>query len=95
MVQGRAKAAGYHSAANVKTTNKYIENKVNAEMANLAAAFEAVMDNRALNDSATVSQAGGNDMAATVANNLTQGHQRPPREGREYATNPTNQCTQA
>ena len=43
LVQGRAEAAGYHSAANMKATNKYINNKVNAEIANLAAAIEAAM----------------------------------------------------
>ena len=30
MVAGRAAAAGYHNAANVEATNKYIDEKVNA-----------------------------------------------------------------
>ena len=48
MIQGYAKAAGYHSVTNVEATNKYIDDKVNAKMANLAAAVKAAMDDRVL-----------------------------------------------
>ena len=43
-VQGRTKAAEYHSATNVDKINKCINDKVDAEMANFAAAFEAALD---------------------------------------------------
>ena len=56
MVAGRAAAAGYHSTANVKATNKYIEDKVNAKMANLSAAVEAALDDCACNDGVVTTQ---------------------------------------
>ena len=43
LVQGRAMAAGYHSSANVEAINKYIDDKVNVEMVNLAAVDEAAI----------------------------------------------------
>ena len=71
MVQGRAKAAGYHSAANVQETHKYIDDKVDAEMANLADAFEAAMEDRALDSAATAAPVNNNETAANVADKLT------------------------
>ena len=75
LVQGRDKAAGYPSAANVDATNKYIDNKVDAKMANLATAVEAAMDASALDSGATVHQTSGNKTAANVADNLTSNNQ--------------------
>ena len=75
MVQVRAKAAGYPSAVNVGETNQYIGNKVNAEMANLAAAFEAAMDDRAPDSGATASLVGSNETAANLADKRTSNNQ--------------------
>ena len=71
LVRGRAKAAGYHIAANVEETNKYIDDKVNAEVANRAVAIKATMDDRALDSGATSSLVSSNETAANVANKLT------------------------
>ena len=71
LVQGRAKAAGYHSAANVEATKKYIDDKVNAKMANLAAVVEAAMDANALDSGATANQSS----AANAADSLTSNNQ--------------------
>ena len=67
LVQGRAKAAGYHSAANVDDINKRTNDKVDAEMANFAAILEAALDAGALNADAVAAQAGNNKTAANVA----------------------------
>ena len=58
LVQGRAKAVGYHSPANIDKINKRINDKVDAEMANFAAAFKAALDAGALDASAVAAQAG-------------------------------------
>ena len=71
LVQGRAKAVGYHSAANVDEINKRINNKVDAKMANFAAAFEAALNSSAPDADAVAAQTGNNETAASVADNLT------------------------
>ena len=70
IVQGRVKAARYHSAANDEANNKYIDDKVNAKMADLVAVVEAAMDDCALDSGATASIVGSNKTAANVADKL-------------------------
>ena len=71
MVAGCAAVAGYHSTANVEATNKYIDDKVNTEMANLAAAVEAAMDDCAFDDGGVTTQKSTNDTAANATVRLT------------------------
>ena len=71
LVQGRIKATGYHSAANVDKINKRIDDKVNAKMANFAAAFKAALDAGAVDSGATASSVGSNETAANVADKFT------------------------
>ena len=75
MVQGCAKVAEYHSSANVNSTNKYISDKVNAKLANVAAAVEAAVDDRTFNSGATASLMGSNETTVNVANKLTSSTQ--------------------
>ena len=70
LVQGRAKATGYHSAANVDEINKRINNKVDAEMVNFAASFKALLDAAALNTDTVAAQAGNNETTPNVADKL-------------------------
>ena len=71
MVAGRAAAAGYHSAANVTATNEYIDQRLNAEMANLAAAVEAAMNERAADDDGAYTPDKTNETAANATDKLT------------------------
>ena len=71
MVAGRAAAAGYYSAANVDKINKRINDKVNAEVANFAAAFKAAINTSAFDNSATASLVNNQETAANVADKLT------------------------
>ena len=71
LVQGRAKAAGYHSAANVDEINKRINDKWDTEMANFDAAFEVSLDTGAPDNDAVAAWAGNNETAANVADNRT------------------------
>ena len=52
MVAGRAAAAGYHITVNVDEINKRIDDKVNTNMENFAAAFEAAKDASSLDSGA-------------------------------------------
>ena len=60
----------------MEATNKYIDDKVNAKMANLVAAVvEAAMDANALDSGATANQSSGNELHANAADSLTSNNQ--------------------
>ena len=69
LVQGCVTATGYDSAANVDAINQHINDMVNAETANLAAAVEAAMDASALDSGATTNQTFGNNTTANMEEN--------------------------
>ena len=71
MVTGRAAAAGYHSAANIDEIDKRVDDRVQAEMANLAAAVEAAIDAGRYDNGATAAFAYKQETAANVADELT------------------------
>ena len=71
MVAGRAAAAGYHSAANVTATNEYIDQRMNAKMANLAAAVEAAMNERAAAADGAYTSNKTDETAANATDKLT------------------------
>ena len=84
LVQGRTKAAGYHSAANVDEISKRINDKVNAEIANFAATFEAAFDAGALDANAVAAQAGNNERDSRQRSGQTHLFPRSG-QGRKYA----------
>ena len=55
--------------------DKYIDDKVNAEIANLAATVEAAMDANAFNSVAAAHQTSGNETVANVADSLVSNNQ--------------------
>ena len=69
LIQSCVTAAGYDSAATVDAINQHINDMVNAEMANLAAAIEVAMDTSALDSSATTNQTFGNETTTNMEEN--------------------------
>ena len=75
MMPSRARAAGYHIAANVTTLDERINKKVDHDMANPVAVLEAVMNGNALNSGATAHKTSVNETAANLVDQLTSNNQ--------------------
>ena len=71
LLPSRAKAMGYHSAANVQAIDEHIDEKVEGEMANLAALIEAAL-NAGADDGSPQDQTSKPETAANVADTFTK-----------------------
>ena len=71
LLPSRAKAMGYHSAANVHAIDKHIDEKVEGEMATLAGLIEAALNAGAV-DGGPEDQTSKPDSAANVADTFTK-----------------------